>query len=196
MAMRPRPGAKLATRGLTPSMEGARRRSGRRRAVASLGLISATLACRPQPSPGGASDEPSYTAEDPGEAASPEGTSEVEAPPRPEGVIYRSELHRATQDGSPAYLTGALSPEPYRPQGRFEGWVITRLWPQDPELCAPGCDLQPGDIILSVNGSTLQTPEDLSNLLARIDEIESVDVRGIREGEYYERSYPVVADPG
>jgi S1-C subfamily serine protease len=129
-------------------------------------------------------------------ASDDDGASESERAPRPAGAIYRSEIVRATQGGSAAYLMAQLGPEPYRPQGRFEGWVVTRVWPGDPELCAPGCNLQPGDILLSVNGSKLETPEQLSNLLARIDELESIELVGIRGGEFFERSHPVLPDPG
>lgn len=115
-------------------------------------------------------------------------------PDRPPGAIYRDELVRATQGGSAPYLLGQLAPEPYNPQGRFEGWIITRVWPGDPGLCSP-CDLRVGDIILSVNGSKLATPEQLSNLLAEFDTIERIDVTGIRDRRFFERSYPILPDP-
>lgn len=157
-------------------------------------LALAALGCKPAPEPELVGPEPTgvSAAGDTGEAAAP---PEDEGPPRPEGAIYRSELTRATNNGTPAYLLSQLGPEPYRPQGRFEGWVITRIWPGDPELCAPGCDLQPGDIILSVNDSKLETPEALSNMLEHLDELASLEVKGIRDGQFYERSYPILADP-
>ncbi|EDM75378.1 hypothetical protein PPSIR1_10245 [Plesiocystis pacifica SIR-1] len=165
------------------------------RAHLALPVMLLALACRPSPSA-----EAPARGEDGDNQADPaqgdvHGDGDVERPPRPESSIYRGELTRATRDGSPAYLLAQLGPEPYRPQGRFEGWVITRLWPEDPELCAPGCDLQVGDVLLSVNGSTLESPEALSALLERMDSLKSIDVRGIRAGEYYERSYAILADP-
>ncbi len=72
--------------------------------------------------------------------------------------------------------------------------MITRVWPGDPQLCAAGCDVRVGDIILSVNGSKLETPEQLSNALADLDALDSIDVTGIRDGEFYARSYPILAD--
>ena len=171
-------------------------------ALASLSLVMLTAGCRPNPE---ASDPSSAHSLDAGKdtdahAVGEEPSAIEDGPqpddrPRPTGAIFRDELRRATKDGSAAYLLSALDPEPYRPQGRFEGWVITRLWPQDPQLCAPGCDLYVGDIILSVNGSRLQTPEELSNMLERLEEIDQLDVRGIREGQYFERSFPIVAAP-
>ena len=101
---------------------------------------------------------------------------------------------RATRGGNAPYLLGQLGPEAYAPQGQFEGWIITRVWPGDPELCAPGCDLRVGDIILSVNGSKLETPEQLTNLLADLDAIQSIELSGIRDGQFFERSHPILAD--
>jgi type II secretory pathway component PulC len=157
-----------------------------------LPLAMLLLGCRTAPDTHSQPDKPLIDESAESESA---GASEPERAPRPAGAVYRSEIVRATQGGSAAYLMSQLGPEPYRPQGRFEGWVVTRVWPGDPELCAPGCDLKPGDVLLSVNGSTLETPEQLSNLLARIDELESIDLVGIRAGEFFERTHPVLPDP-
>ncbi len=154
-------------------------------AIASLSL----LGCRPEPRGGelpSAGDEP-LIADD-----SADGSIEADPPKRPPGAIFRSEVRRATQDGSAAYLLGQLRPEPYRPQGRFEGWIITALWPGDPDLCAPGCDLRIGDVILSVNGSKLDRPEDLAEAMTKLETLESLDLRGLRDGQYFERSHPIL----
>lgn len=157
-------------------------------------LVLLALGCRPAPGIDASPDGPLIDASDDSDSAST-STHAPEGPPRPKGAIFHNELVRATQGGSAAYLMSQIAPEAYRPQGRFEGWMITRVWPGDPELCAPGCDLRPGDVILSVNGSKLETPEELSNLLGRIDQIESIDLTGIRDGEFFERSHPVLPDP-
>lgn len=158
-------------------------------------LVLLTMGCRPSAGTH-ATPEPD---EDGGPSLSHAGDEDERAAPagpeRPAGAIYRSELIRATQGGAPSYLLAQLGPEPYRPQGQFEGWVITRVWPGDPQLCAPGCDLRVGDVILSVNGSKLQTPEELSNALAHIDELELIELVGMRDGEFFERSHPILPDP-
>lgn len=163
----------------------------RPRSLAPLILLLA-LGCRPRSEAGAAPD--------PGDTnLATQTTGQVddapEQPERPPGAIYRSELIRATQDGNAPYLLSQLNPDPYLPQGRFEGWVITRVWPDDPELCAPGCDLRVGDIILSVNGSKLETPEQLSNLLVDLDALDSIEITGIRDGQFFERSHPILPDP-
>ncbi|WP_146157892.1 hypothetical protein [Enhygromyxa salina] len=150
------------------------------------------MGCRPTTGTDSSPDEPLIDAASDSNAAP---ATTAEGPPRPEGAIFRSELLRATQGGSAAYLMAQIGPEAYRPQGRFEGWMITRVWPGDPDLCTPGCDLRPGDVILSVNGSKLETPEELSNLLAHIDQIESIELTGIRDGAFFERAHPILPDP-
>jgi hypothetical protein len=157
-------------------------------------LVLLAMGCRPTTGIDAAPDAPLIDTADGSHGAS-NTTRAPEGPPRPEGAIFRSELIRATQGGSASYLLAQIAPEAYRPQGRFEGWMITRVWPADPELCAPGCDLRPGDVILSVNGSKLETPEELSNLLARIDQLDAIELTGIRGGEFFERSHPVLPDP-
>jgi type II secretory pathway component PulC len=151
-------------------------------------LVLFTLGCRPRSDGGEAPGASVEVGADPAGEAGPT----PERPERPAGVIYRSELIRATRAGSAPYLLGQIGPEPYSPQGRFEGWIITRVWPGDPELCAPGCDLQVGDIILSVNGSRLETPEQLSSMLADIEVIDAIELTGIRDGAFFQRTHPVL----
>ncbi|MEE9384497.1 MAG: PDZ domain-containing protein, partial [Nannocystaceae bacterium] len=114
---------------------------------------------------------------------------------RPAGTIFRSELVRATHDGRPGYLLAQLGPEPHRPHGRFQGWVITRVFPDDPALCANLCDLRVGDVILTVNGSPLERPEQLSKLVAALPHLDRLEVRSLRGGSMRTNVYPIIADP-
>jgi len=84
-----------------------------------------------------------------------------------------------------------LGPEAYRPNGRFIGWKITRVWPGDPELCAPGCDLRPGDVVVAVNGRPIEYPEHLSDLLAKIDSVEKLEVQMLRGGKLAKKSWSI-----
>jgi S1-C subfamily serine protease len=164
----------------------------RPRSLVPLILLMA-LGCRPRSDGGGEIPDAGDSTATPKPTDQP--GDEPEQPERPPGTIYRSELLRATQGGNAPYLLGQLGPEPYSPQGRFEGWVITRVWPGDPELCAPGCGVHVGDIILSVNGSKIETPEQLSNALADLDALDSLDITGIRDGHFFETTFTIVADP-
>lgn len=118
--------------------------------------------------------------------------SETQERPREPGTIFRDELVRATAGGKPGYLMRQLDPEPYRPSGRFQGWRINRVFPDDPTLCAGKCDLRPKDVILTVNGSPLERPEQLSALVETIGEMTELRVRLVRDGKLYERTYAIV----
>jgi hypothetical protein len=114
----------------------------------------------------------------------PAGSSQTRAskPPRPPNTIYRTEIDRALGPG-PGYLLGQLGPEPYRPSGAFVGWRITRVFPDDPDLCAADCDLRMGDIIWSVNGTRLETPQALSDAVATLQDARTLEVVRLRGGE-------------
>lgn len=112
---------------------------------------------------------------------------------RPPQTIYRSELDRALARG-PGYLLRQLDPEPFRHQGHFVGWEIGALFPDDPDLCAPGCGVAVGDVILSVAGDRLQTPQALSNLIEKLPRMQKLEVRSLRNGERRVVTYRIVDD--
>lgn len=114
--------------------------------------------------------------------------------PRPAHTIYRSELRRATNGGRPAYLLAQLAPEVHRPNGSFMGWTITQLFPDDPQLCAQPCDLAIGDVIMTVNGSPIERPEQLSALVAEIDTMAELRIRRVRDGQMTEHVYLIADD--
>jgi len=116
------------------------------------------------------------------------------APPRPEGVIYRSELARATARG-PAYLLRELGPEPHRIDGRFVGYRITRVFPDEPGLCDRPCDLRPGDVIVAVNGVRIERPEHLAALFAEVETMTELRVDRLRDGRGETRTYRILPDP-
>jgi len=58
----------------------------------------------------------------------------------------------------------------------FRGWRVLARFPEDPGLCGADCDLQVGDVIVSVNGNTLERPEQLMKLVASVPELREVVV--------------------
>jgi|GEM_PF-1882211 len=154
----------------------------------------------PDPTAGPAAPQPGDASDS---AGAPDGSAsaqvEHEAPPprpeepRPPTSIFRSELVRATSFG-PAYLLRELGPEPFRHRGTFMGWEITRVFPSDPGLCAPGCDLQIGDVVLSVNGSKLETPQQLSDALDAMAEATKLEVVTLRGEKRRQVTYAIVED--
>lgn len=124
-------------------------------------------------------------------AAAPEATAPPAEDARPPRTIFRAELQRATERG-PAHLLRQLGPEPFRHHGTFVGWELTRLFPDDPHVCASGCDIAVGDVILSVNGSRLETPQQLSDAFAGLPKTDRLVVHSLREGKRRERTYRIV----
>lgn len=110
--------------------------------------------------------------------------------PRPPQTIFRSEIQRALA-GGPAYLLRQLGPEPYRVEGRFIGWEITQLFPDDPSLCDP-CDLAVGDVILTVNGDRLETPQAFAAMVEKADKLRSLEVRSLRAEQRRIVKYEIV----
>lgn len=114
---------------------------------------------------------------------------------RPAKTIYRSEVLRVTNFG-PAYLLRELQPEPFRHSGRFVGWEIMQVFPDDPALCEPGCDLLVGDVVLSVNGSRLETPQQLSDEFGKLPERTTLTVVLLRNEKRHAVTYTIVEDVG
>lgn len=167
-----------------------------------LVAVLALMACKPADA--GTQEPDSPTSSTPGQVTTPQAIPASEplsgdqaapaAVSRPENTIFRSELDRATHGGKPAYLLAQLGPEPYRPGNRFIGWKITSVWPADPDLCGLGCDLAPGDVILTVNGKTLERPEQLSALMADISTVDQLRVKSLRDGKMRDRTYMIAED--
>lgn len=128
------------------------------------------------------------------EPVAPEADAGAESPtaPRPARTIFRSELERALARG-PGYLMAQLGPEPFRLDGQFVGWEITRVFPDDPDLCE-SCDLHVGDVILSVAGDPLQTPQALTGLLERLPTLPVLEVTRLRDQQREEVRYSLVED--
>jgi type II secretory pathway component PulC len=153
-------------------------------------MLVASLACRPArtstPPPDTASDDDDEfaaahdetDAEDPDADAPQVAALAADRPPR---TIYRAELDRALARG-PGWLLGQLDPEPVRNGGRFVGWRIASVFPDAPDVCPPGCDLLPGDVILAVQGDPLQTPHALEAMIARLDALSALEIDRVRDG--------------
>ncbi len=158
-----------------------------------LGLLggcaspSATAAQPEAPGPSSAAASPAVAGQPDAplsEGASQGGTRDA----RPPATIYRSEIDHALARG-PGYLLYELGPEPFRASGRFVGWEITRVFPEEPGLCAPGCDLQVGDVILSVNGDRLETPQALSNMIDALPSMDTLVIKSLRDQRRRVASY-------
>ena len=120
----------------------------------------------------------------------PSGTASEQS--RPPNVIYQSEIW-SVLDTSPGVFLSHIDAEPRLRGGRFAGWFIRRFFPEDARfLDAP---LRPGDIVLRVNSSTLERPEQLSALWKRMRDATQLEVEINRAGVVTTWRWSIVADP-
>lgn len=122
----------------------------------------------------------------------------VDVPPaarvRPPHTIFRDELELALSAG-PGWLLRQLQPTPHRVHGRFVGWTINAVFPDAPDVCPPGCDLVVGDIILRINGESLETPDAFSRAFERAGGWASIQLVRLRDGASERVVYHVVDSP-
>lgn len=125
-------------------------------------------------------------------AATRDAEPKPAAKDRPPQTIYRSEIERALS-GGPGHLLYQLGPEPFRAEGKFLGWEITKLFPDDPSLCDP-CDLEVGDVILTINGDRLETPQAFATMVEKADKLRTLEVRSLRDEQRRIVKYTIVDD--
>jgi hypothetical protein len=103
------------------------------------------------------SDE--HLIQEPAASAEPGATATAARPATP-GEIPRAD-YDAMLSLPPGRFLAALDPEPrfeLSPKGRrFVGWRLRAFFPGDPRFAAG--PLQPGDVVVKVNGSSLERPE-------------------------------------
>jgi len=111
-------------------------------------------------------------------------------PPRPPApALTRSALNAALDAGPGAFLA-RVDVRAARLGGRFVGWEIVSLWP------GAQIELRPGDVVLGVNGRTLERPESLGALFGDLRTANEIVVDYRRGLERREARFPVVEDAG
>lgn len=86
-----------------------------------------------------------------------------------------------------------VSVEPRFANGRFRGWSLLRLSPAD---FWAGVDLRPGDVVLEINGKSIERPEQAFEVFEGLRTAEHLVVRFERAGEPRELSYPIEPSAG
>lgn len=122
------------------------------------------------------------------EAAGPQHAgTQTEAPenvpPAPpplvrEGTIARGELDAVLAGGLGRFLSSVLT-EPHLDEGRFVGFRLT-------ELRSPlfeGVDLRAGDTLLSVNGMSIERPEEAMQVWNGLRVASELTLEVMRDGE-------------
>lgn len=167
------------------------------RALVPLALACSLLGCsrHAAPTPTPPSDTPTQARAPIDDATPPaEPAPSASAPARAPGTIARDDLEAALAHG-PAWLLRQLGPEPYSEGSRFVGWEITAVFPDAPELCASGCDLRRGDIILAVEGDRVETPTAYAKLFDRAASLEALHIVRMRDGDREQVVFPIVPLP-
>lgn len=77
---------------------------------------------------------------------------------RSSGTIARAALV-AVLDAAPGRFLAHVDTEPHFVQGRFHGWMLASFFPGDTRF--DEVDLQAGDVVLSVNGRSIERPDQL-----------------------------------
>jgi len=133
----------------------------------------ATHAVTPDPTPVAIESSP----------VSAEPVAPMPTPPTPVArapfTLTRGEVNR-TLDAAPGAFLRRVSTEVRLRQGRFAGWRIVSFAPSD--LAFTDGPLQAGDVILRVNGHTLERPDDLLDLWQALRSAPSLTVELERNG--------------
>jgi hypothetical protein len=89
-----------------------------------------------------------------------ESAPDLKEPGRPPGAgsISRAELNKVL-DAAPGRFLQHVQTEPRFVDGRFRGWKLAAFFPGDTRFA--GVDLRAGDVVLGVNGHSIEQPEQL-----------------------------------
>ncbi len=118
------------------------------------------------------------------------GAKTIPPPPLPDHTIARSAIRAAVARGLGAFLQRVeLDDEPVFTGGRFHGFRIAAL--RDPPFWA-GVDLQPGDVVLSVNGLPIERPEQALAAFDSLRDAPELRVAYERQGHALALVYPIV----
>jgi hypothetical protein len=122
-----------------------------------------------------------------GEGPSAAPAAEPAPPPRPTctafvrpGVLRRSSLTRAIGAGLGQWMADGVEVEPRHAQGRFQGWIIRRLYPDDP--CYQQVDLHVGDVVTRANGRSIENPDQANEVFSSLRTAPSLVIDLVREG--------------
>ena len=160
------------------------------RAIA-LAIAVALGACGgPGPDPAAPDDGRLLDLEDPettGRAAPDRADAETApaAPRRREGTIARADLDRVL-DAGPGRFLARVEVKARSSEGRFTGWEVVRSpWAH--------VDLQPGDVVLRVNGRSLEHPLELKLLWEDLRRAPAIEAQVERGGERFALRFTITA---
>lgn len=124
----------------------------------------------------------------------PTAVPEVEPaePERPRGVLYRDEVLE-TVDAGLGYFLQRVELEPSLSSGRFRGFRVVTLRPPG---FWDGVDLEPGDVVTSINGMPIERETEAFAAFESLRKAPSLRVSILRGGEPRELVFKIVDRDG
>lgn len=102
------------------------------------------------------------------------------SPPREGVTVTRSRVQTLIEQG-PAYILQAVSVEPARTDGEFVGYEIVGMTEAARRVANP--QLSVGDVIESINGTTIERPDDYVSTWKELNRVDRVVIDFRRDGE-------------
>ncbi|MGK4006340.1 serine protease [Sorangium sp. So ce1036] len=128
----------------------------------------------------------------PAPAAAPAPQAPRPAPPKPvapPGQLARADVERVLLQGPPWILRRVPVEEVIR-AGAFIGWKILALPPDWTDI-----ELKPGDVVMQVNGASLERPDDLFAAYRNVASANELKIAYEREGSARELVLPIFGPP-
>jgi hypothetical protein len=151
-------------------------------ALAAVLAVSVAVAC------GGSYPESEYPSTPPHGVTPPE---DDQAPPPP-GSLWRRDVNAVLDGGLGLFIQHAdLAPE--MQQGTFVGFKIVELRPPG---WWQGVDLQPGDVIVQVNGMPIEQPTEAHDAFESLRKGDKLVVHYTRGTEARDLTYTIIDKPG
>jgi type II secretory pathway component PulC len=107
-------------------------------------------------------------------------------------VLKRSAVMRVVDAGIGHWLAGGVEVERKIAKSRFQGWEIRRLYPGDP--CYAAVDLRPNDVVIEVNGKSIEKPEQAFDVLSSLRTAPALVVDFLRDGRPQKLTLPIAEE--
>jgi S1-C subfamily serine protease len=158
--------------------------------------VALATACSPKVDPRPAFDEDfGQPTSAPAAAPAPIAAPRVEAPPGKglrTGTVTRAKL-LAVLDGGPGAFLRQLEVAPRMDGDRFVGWQLVQLLDRSGPLV--DVDLQPGDVLLAVNGKPLARPDQLQVIWDSLRTASEINAELWRGEKRLALKFEIVAGP-
>ncbi len=118
----------------------------------------------------------------------PEAAPSPAPPSRPKGVITRGDLTPVLDRGVGAFLQH-VDVAPRFAGGRFQGWRVTSFFPGDERFA--GVDVRPGDVVVRVNGRSVEKPDQLAEVWQSLRDAPALEVELLRDGVPMKLRWPI-----